>query len=358
MPWAKIYSDYSQFRRACRKAKKKLRGLTFGEAMREAILQGMKQDSATIIFGEGVDDPKGIFGTTAGLDKIFGAKRCFDTPISENALTGIAMGASLMGLKPILVHMRMDFLMPAMDQMVNHLAKWSYMSGGKIKTPVIIRSLVGRGWGSAAQHSQCLHALFAHIPGIKVVMPSCPYDAKGLFLSCLKEKSPILFLEYRWLYKHVGYVPKKPYTVPFGKACVKKEGKDISVVALSYLVSESLKAAYALQKEGIDAEVIDLRTVTPWDKKTIVKSVKKTHRLLVVDTGHLSFGVSAELAAAVNKEAFGSLDGPVERMALPDTPTPAGCSLEDLYYPDSKLIMQTIKNILKCNPPKKSLQYQ
>jgi pyruvate/2-oxoglutarate/acetoin dehydrogenase E1 component len=343
MPWAKIYPDYSQFKRACKKAKKKLRGLTFGEAMQEAIRQGMKQDPKTIIFGEGVDDPKGIFGTTLKLDKIFGKSRCFDTPISENALSGIALGASLVGLRPILVHMRMDFLMPAMDQMVNHLAKWSYMSGGRIKTPLIIRSLIGRGWGSAAQHSQCLHALFAHVPGIKVVMPSCPYDAKGLFLSSLKERCPVLFLEYRWLYKHVGFVPKKPYLVPLGEACVKKQGKDITLVALSYLVSESLKAAYALQKEGIDAEVIDLRTVTPWDKKTIIDSVKKTRRLLVVDPGHISFGVSAEIIATLSKEAFRYLDSPCERIALPDTPTPSSPALEGIYYPDHKSIARKIK---------------
>jgi pyruvate dehydrogenase E1 component beta subunit len=252
----------------------------------------------------------------------------------------------------------MDFLMPAMDQMVNHLAKWSYMSGGTIKTPVVIRSLIGRGWGSAAQHSQCLHALFAHIPGIKIVMPSCPYDAKGLFLASLKERCPVLFLEYRWLYKHVGYVPKKPYTVPIGKACVRKEGKDITLVALSYLVAESLKAAYELQKAGIEVEVIDLRSVTPWDKKTILKSLKKTGKLLVVDPGHLSFGASAELAATLSKDAFSFLDQPPERMALPDTPTPASCALEDIYYPTSKTIIQTLKGMLRCRPGKKNLRYQ
>lgn len=347
MPWTKVFPDYSEFKIACKTAKRHLRGLSFKDAIREALIQSMRKNKNIFVFGEGVDDPKGVFGTTLGLDKIFGKQRCFDTPISENALTGIAMGASLIGLKPILVHMRMDFLLLAMDQMINHMAKWSYMSAGKIKVPVIIRSLIGRGWGSAAQHSQSLHAIFCHMPGIKVVMPSTPYDAKGLFLSSIEEKCPVLFLEYRWLYQHVGYVPRKIYKIPLGKAAIKKEGKDVTVVALSYMAYEAWRAAYILEKEGIKVEVVDLRTINPWDKETVIKSVKKTHKVLIADIGHISFGVSGEIAACISQEAFNFLDAPPERIALPDTPTPASYILEKLYYPDFKDIIKRVKSILK-----------
>src|SRR3990172_185283 len=261
------------------------RPLSYREALREALAQAMERDRRVFILGEGVDDPGGVFGTTQGLHHVFGRERVMDLPLAENGATGIALGASLAGMRPVLVHMRPDFLLLAMDQLVNHAAKWRYMFGGCVPVPLTIRAVIGRGWGSAAQHSQSLEGMLAHAPGLKVVMPSTPYDAKGCLIAAIASNSPVVCLEHRWLYDLEGAVPQEVYSIPLGRAVVRREGKDVTVVGVSYMALLALKAARALEKEGIEVEVIDLRTVKPLDDDALLASVRKTGRLVVADIG-------------------------------------------------------------------------
>lgn len=345
MSWEKVYTERNEFEKACRASGKELRGLTYREAIKEALILMMKKDKSVFIMGEGVDDPSGVFGTTAGLKEMFGKERVFDTPIAENTITGIAAGAAIVGMKPIVVHMRMDFLLLAMDQIINHISKWRYMFGGKLKIPLVIRTIIGRGWGSAAQHSQSLQGLFLHIPGLKIVVPSSPYDVKGLLISSVEDGSPIIFIEHRLLYEHIGYVPEGLYSVPLGKGMIKKEGKDVTVVGISYMVFESIKAAEILQKEGIDIEIIDVRTIKPLDEQIIFESVKKTGRLVITDTGWLTGGVAAEISARVASNVFKYLKAPILRICCPDCPTPASPALEKLFYPGVNEIISAVKNV-------------
>ncbi|MBM3252760.1 MAG: alpha-ketoacid dehydrogenase subunit beta [Candidatus Omnitrophica bacterium] len=347
MVWEKVYTERGEFEKTCRTLGKRLRGLTYREAIKEALALIMKQDKSVFIMGEGVDDPTGVFGTTLGLQKIFGKERVFDTPIAENTITGMALGAAITGMKPIVVHMRMDFLLLAMDQIVNHISKWRYMFGGKLKIPLVIRTIIGRGWGSAAQHSQSLQGLFLHIPGLKIVIPASPYDVKGLLIASIEEGTPIIFIEHRWLYEHIGYVPKGIYSVPIGKGIVRKEGKDLTVVGISYMVFESLKAAEVLREENIDIEVIDIRTLKPLDEEIIFKSVKKTGKLIIADTGWLTGGVTAEISARVTSNIFKYLKAPVIRIASPDCPTPSSPVLEKAFYPGKEEIVSAVKRIFK-----------
>ncbi len=346
MSWERVYTERSEFERACKASGRKLRGLTYRQAIKEALTLIMENDKSVFIMGEGVDDSAGIFGTTTGLQKNFGRERVFDTPIAENTITGIALGASLSGMKPIVVHMRMDFLLLAMDQIVNHISKWHYMFGGKLKTPLVIRTIIGRGWGSAAQHSQSLQGLFLHIPGLKVIMPASPYDVKGLLIASIKDEAPVIFIEHRWLYEHIGNVPEGFYSVPIGKGVVKKSGKDVTIVGISYMVFEALKVAEILEREGIKIEVIDIRTVKPLDEEIIFKSVKKTGRLIIADTGWLTGGVGAEISARVTSSIFNYLKAPVLRVALPDCPTPASPTLEKAFYPGKEEIISAVKKVL------------
>lgn len=347
MSWEKVYTEKSDFERACKAAGKKLRGLTYREAIREALMLTMKRDSSVFIMGEGVDDPSGIFGTTTGLNRIFGSDRVFDTPIAENTMTGIALGAAISGMKPVIIHMRMDFLLLAMDQIVNHISKWSYMFGGKLKVPLVIRSIIGRGWGSAGQHSQSLQALFLHIPGLKVVMPATPYDAKGLLIASIEDKAPVIFIEHRLLYEHIGYVPENSYSVPIGKGAIRKVGRDVTVVGISHMAFESLKAAEILKKEGFDIEVIDIRSIKPLDDELIFKSVKKTGRLVIADTGWITGGAAAEISARAAGSVFKYLKAPVLRVCCPDCPTPASPVLEKNFYPGAREIASAVKKICK-----------
>jgi len=345
MSWEKVYTERSEFEKACRESGKELRGLTYREAIREALVLIMEKDKSIFIIGEGVDDPAGVFGTTVGLHKIFGKERVFDTPIAENTVTGIAAGAALVGMKPVVIHMRMDFLLLAMDQIVNHISKWSYMFGGKLKIPLVIRTIIGRGWGSAAQHSQSLQGLFLHIPGLKIVIPSSPYDVKGLLIASIEDETPIIFIEHRWLYEHIGYVPEGIYSIPLGKGVIKKEGKDVTVIGVSYMVFESIKAAEILQKEGIDIEIIDVRTLKPLDEQIIFESVKKTGRLVIADTGWLTGGVAAEISARVASNVFKYLKAPILRVSCPDCPTPASPVLEKTFYPGVNEIISAVKSV-------------
>lgn len=347
MPWTKVYVDKSEFEKAAQLQKEGLRGLTFREALKEATSQMMEKDDRVFVMGEGVDDPGGIFGSTHGLHKKFGKERVMDLPIAENGMTGVAIGAAMAGMRPIFVHMRMDFLPMCMDQIVNHAAKWCYMTGGRTNVPLVIRSIIGKGWGSAAQHSQALQALFMHIPGLKVVMPSTPYDVKGLMVSSIQDGNPVMFIEHRWLYEQIGHVPEEIYTVPIGKGIVRRQGKDVTVVAVSNMVYEAMKAVQPLEAEGIDVEVIDPRTIKPLDEEIIIESVKKTGRLVVVDIGWKTCGVSAEIAAIVAEKAFKYLKAPVKRVTLPDVPTPNSPVLEDAYYFDYKRIVNCVIDMVK-----------
>lgn len=343
MPWSKIPIDKTENVKAARLRASGRRALTYREAIREALSQALAIDRRVFIMGEGVDDPGGIFGTTVGLKGKFGSKRVFDTPIAENTMTGVAIGAALAGTRPIFVHMRMDFLLPAMDQIVNHASKWRFMFGGRVNVPIVIRTIIGRGWGSAAQHSQSLQGLFVHTPGLKVVMPATPYDAKGLLLGSIADEDPVIFIEHRWLYDTVDHIPEDRYLIPLGKGMVRKKGRDVTVVATSHMVVEAIKAGKFLKKDGIDIEIIDPRTVAPLDEDLIISSVKKTGRLIIADTGWKTGGVGAEISARVSEKAFKYLKAPILRISTADTPTPAGPSLEEAFYPGVADIVEAVK---------------
>jgi len=321
------------------------RQITFSQAILEATEQCMEHDPSVYIMGLGVTDPKGIFGTTLGLEKKFGSKRVMDMPVSENGMTGVAIGSALVGMRPILTHQRIDFMLLSLDQIINNAAKWHYMFGGKMKVPIVIRLLVGRGWGQGPQHSQSLQVLFAHIPGLKVLMPTTPYDAKGLLISAVRDDNPVIFIEHRWLHGIKGIVPKKIYTVPIGKAKKIKEGRDATIISSSYMTLEALKAAELLQKDNINVEVVDLRTIKPLDEKTIIESVKKTGKVIVADSGWQSFGVSGEVLALISEKAWRSLKCAPRRIAFPDAPTPTSWALSNHYYPGTADIVNVARKM-------------
>lgn len=343
MPWTKVYIDQHADETL---AQEGLRGITYREALREAQAEILQKDPSSFLLGEGVDDPGGIFGSTLGLADEFGKSRVIDSPIAENGMTGIAIGAAMAGMKPIFVHMRMDFLPMCMDQLVNHAAKWYFMTGGKVNVPLIVRAIIGRGWGSAAQHSQALHGLFTHVPGLKVVMPATPYDAKGLMLAAHRDGNPIMFVEHRWLYDRIGFVPEGTFEVPLGKGIVRREGSDVTVVALSTMVYEAIKAAEILSKEGIEVEVIDPRTLIPFDDQLVIDSVQKTGRLLVADVACKTGGVGAEIISRVVESDAIRLKSGVRRVNFPDSPTPCSPSLEEAYYPDFSAIVFSVKEMM------------
>jgi pyruvate dehydrogenase E1 component beta subunit len=293
----------------------------------------METDPSVYIMGLGVTDPKGVFGTTLGLEKKFGSKRVLDMPVSENGMTGIAIGSALVGMRPILTHQRVDFMLLSLDQIINNAAKWHYMFGGKMKVPLVIRLLVGRGWGQGPQHSQSLQAIFAHIPGLKVVMPATPYDAKGLLISAVEDDNPVIFIEHRWLHNISGDVSEKPYRVPLGKAEFLKRGKDITIIASSYMCLEALKAGLILDDLGVEADIINLRMISPLDEKAIFASVRKTGRILTVDGEWCSFGTGAEIIARVSEACHRALKYAPRRVAFPDMPIPTSWALSRHYYP-------------------------
>ena len=309
----------------------KTRRLTYSLAINEAFHQMMSLDESVILIGQGVKSPWYVGNTAQGLIKKFGAERIIDTPVSENSMTGAAVGAALAGMRAVVVHPRMDFMLYAFDPIVNEAANWSYMSGGRASVPVVFWGVINRGGEQAAQHSQALHAMFSHAPGLKVVMPATPYDAKGLMVAAIKDDNPVVFVDDRWLYDTEGDVPEELYSVPIGKGAIRKEGKDVSLIASSFMVGESLKAASELGKCGIDAEVLDLRTVKPLDVDMILKSVEKTGRAVVVDSGWKTCGLAAEVSAIIAENDIKTLKSPIRRITLPDIPAPAGRSLESNY---------------------------
>lgn len=326
--------------------------INYGEAIYEAIYQEMASNDNVFVYGLGVDDPKGHYGTTKNLHKDFGNKRCFDTPLSEDSLTGIGIGAALAGLRPIYVHQRMDFLLLCMNQLVNMAAKIRYMSSGEHTVPLVIRAAIGRSWGQGAQHSQAFHSYFMHVPGIKVIAPSTPHDAKGALIASIRDNNPVIFVEHRMLYKNAGYVPSEAYEVPFGKGRVLRKGDDITIVGVSHTVEDSLRAAELLKGVGVNAEIIDPISLSPIDYELIRKSVTKTKRLLVVDNGWSTCGFSSEIITDI---AINCSNISCERMGFADTPCPTTPSLEKDFYPNPKTIAITANNMCdgdnKWNPP-------
>lgn len=329
----------------------KKRRITQAEAIREALAQALQEDERVIVVGEGVPDPKGVFGTTAGLQKQFGPSRVFDSPLSENGMTGICIGAAISGMRPVMVHQRIDFALLAMDQIVNNAAKWRYMFAGQVNVPLVIMVIVGRGWGPGPQHAQSLQALFGHIPGLKVVMPTSGYDAKGMLLAAIRDDNPVIFIQHRWLHGIEDLVPESPYTVPLDRAAICRSGKDATLVAFSYMVVEALLAAEALSQYGIDIEVIDARSVRPLDMPTIIESVRRTGTLVVADTAWKTGGIAGEVIAAVAETAFDALHRPPVRIALPDYPVPTSPHLVKDYYPDALYLARHIATHLGREVP-------
>lgn len=324
-----------------------MRKITYAEAINEALHQIIAKDTRVFLIGQGVTSPWYVGSTTVGLIDRFGPKRIIDTPTSENCITGVALGAALAGMHPILCYPRMDFMYYAMDQIANHIANWHYMFGGQLSAPITLWAIINRGGEQAAQHSQATHVIFTHIPGLKVVMPSTPYDAKGLLVACIEEDNPVVYIDDRWLYQHVGEVPEELYSVPIGKGVVRREGKDVTVVATSYLVHEAIQASENLEKEGIDVEMVDLRSLKPLDENLLLTSVRKTGRLVVVDGGWKTCGVTAEISARIaENDVFRSLRAPIIRVSLPDTPAPASLALEKVYYPKAERIIVAVRKIL------------
>ncbi|MGO9620454.1 MAG: alpha-ketoacid dehydrogenase subunit beta [Desulfobaccales bacterium] len=322
-----------------------MREIRYIRAITEALHEEMARDEDIFIIGEDVGGPGGAFSATKGLLEKYGERRVKDTPISESAIVGLAIGAAIQGLRPVAEIMFADFLTVCMDQIVNQMAKARYMFGGLYKLPVVIRTPCGGGLNAGPQHSQCLESWFAHVPGLKVVMPATPYDVKGLLKSSIRDDNPVLFLENKALYALMGEIPEEEYLVPLGKADVKRPGKDVTVVATSRMVHQALAGAKVLANEGIDVEVIDLRTINPLDKETIFNSVEKTSKLVVAHEAVKAFGIGAEIAAMVCEEMIDHLDAPVLRVGAPFVPVPF--NLENLYLPNSADVIKAVKRVME-----------
>ena len=287
----------------------KVRSISFTEAIREATIQAMEKDSSVLALGLGATDPKGVFGTTVGLKKRFGEGRVYDIPVSENAVTGIIVGLAISGFRPILSHQRADFVLMSMDQIINNSAKWNYMFGGQSSVPLVIRTIIGRGWGQGPQHSQNFQAMFAQVPGLKVVSPTTPYQAKGLMVAAIEDPDPVIFVEHRWLHGQVGDVPENYYSLPIGKAHIIRQGTDLTIITSLDMTVEALKIAENLMPYKLNIEVIDLCTVKPLDEETILNSVNKTGRLLVIDSSWRDFGVASQVSALVAEKGYSCFKG-------------------------------------------------
>jgi pyruvate dehydrogenase E1 component beta subunit len=319
------------------------------EAVREAIAEEMRRDPRVFIIGEDVAEAGTPFKVLSGLAGEFGVCRVIDTPISEPGFTGIAVGAAMTGMRPVVDIMFGDFITLIMDQMVNQAAKIHYMSGGRFKVPMVLRTTLGATRRSAAQHSQSLHALFSHIPGLKVVIPSTPADAKGLLTSAIRDDNPVAFFEHKMMFRNKGPVPEGEYAIPLGVADIKRPGKDITIIATSNMVTVALSAAQQLAQTGIDAEVVDPRTIFPLDKVTLIDSAKKTGRVLIVDEGYTRFGITAEIASVIAEGAFYYLDAPVRRLGAMDVPIPFSPALEDLTVPNVAAITAAAESLFAQN---------
>lgn len=328
------------------------REITQAEALREALAEEMRRDARVFLMGEDVGCHGGIFTVSRGLIQEFGEERVRDTPISEAGFTGAGLGAAIVGGRPVVELMFGDFAAVAMDQLVNQIAKARYMSGGKVRVPIVVRVTLGARGSTAAQHSQSPHAWFMHTPGLLVAVPSTPADCKGLLKTAIHDANPVLFCEHKKLYFVKGPVPEGEYEIPFGKADVKRNGDHVTVVAISLMVHKALAVAEKLAEEGIKLEVVDPRTLVPMDWNTVFESVRKTGRLIVMDEGHLTCGVAAEIAATVTKHCFDYLDAPVERVCATDTPIPFSPPLEDFVIPQEADLERAVRDILTGAVPR------
>jgi pyruvate/2-oxoglutarate/acetoin dehydrogenase E1 component len=316
--------------------------LTFRDALAHGIRDEMRIDPSVFIYGLDVPDHKRIYGSTVGILEEFGEKRCFGTPLSEDAMTGVALGAAISGLKPIHVHIRTDFMLLGMNQIVNMISNAHYMSNGKLKVPLVIRAVIGRGWGQGAQHSKSLHGFFAHIPGLKVIMPTTPQDAYSLIRTSIQDPNPVIFLEHRWFYDIVGEVERKK-ELPLSQALVRKEGKDLTLICTSWMTIEALKVAEVLERQGFSIEVVDVRSIYPLDTQTLIHSVKKTRNCMVLDYDWVFAGFSGEIASVIYETCFEDLEGPIERIGFVHAPCPTTRPLENKFFPSAPEIIRKIE---------------
>jgi acetoin:2,6-dichlorophenolindophenol oxidoreductase subunit beta len=341
MPWSRIVQNYGRVDGD--------RVITYREAIREAIDQAMVHDPRVFALGLDADDKFGVFGSMLNMSH---PERVIGTPVSENAMMGVALGAAVSGMRPIYIHLRVDFMVLSMDQLVNYIAKWRYMTQGQVKVPLVVRAVIGRGWGCGAQHSGTLPSIFAHIPGLKVVMPATPYDVKGLLLAAIADDYPVIQIEHRHLYNNTCHVPKELYTLPLGKGEILRPGRRLTAVASSIAAIDTLKACEA---RDLDVEVIDLRTIKPLDEELILASVRKTGRLLVVDYDFPFAGVAAEIIARVTEKAWDALQAPPQRLTFPECSMPASGILEKAFYPSPDTIADRIEAILDTDRPRRAL---
>jgi len=321
-----------------------MRMLTYREAINEALTQEMERDGRVFVYGIDVADHKRIFGTTKGLVEKFGPSRCFSTPLSEDAMTGFGLGAAINGLCPVHVHMRVDFMLLAMNQLANMVSSLRYSTCGNLQVPMVIRAVIGKGWGQSFQHSKTMHSVFAHIPGLKVVMPSTPNEAKGCLISAMREGNPVIVIEHRLLYDVNGQVPVEPVIFPLGKGKVLRKGDALTVVAVSLMNAEAVKAAEILnRKHKVNIEVIDPVSIFPLDEDLIVSSVKKTGHCIIADNDWVNCGFSAEVSARINERCFGLLKSPVKRIGFAPVPCPCTRALEDAFYPNAVDIIRAVE---------------
>jgi len=327
-----------------------MRTLTYRDGINEALHEEMKADPSVFVYGIDVGDHKRIFGTTRNLVEDFGSDRCFSTPLCEETLVGFGLGAAMAGQRPVNVHMRVDFLLLAMNQLFNMVTTWQYGSGGELRVPLVIRAIIGRGWGQSYQHSKSLQSVFAHFPGLRVVMPATPADAKGMLKSAIRSDDPVLIIEHRWLYDAEGNVGGADAITPLEGAGILREGTDLTIAATSWMNVEAMHAARILAKVGISCEVIDVRSVAPLDDETVAASVAKTGYCIVADTDWVPFGLGAELAARLHTKCFGTLKAPVKRIGFEFTHCPCARPLENLFYPGAGHIVRAVEEMLKIAP--------
>lgn len=320
--------------------------ISYQQALNEALEQMMSLNHAIYCMGQGINDNSGYWGITNHLCDKFGEERVFDTPLSENGMMGIAIGSAIAGMRPVYFHNRPDFLWLTMDQLINHGTKFNYMSGGQCSIPLVVWAATGKGWGSAGQHTQALQSIFMHIPGCKVVMPTTPYDAKGLMIQAIIDNNPVIILEHRLLLNQDGPVPEELYKIPFGKGVIRKPGNDVTIIGISLMAKEVEKAAELLENDGISAEVIDLRTIKPWDEELVIHSVQKTGRLIIADTSWRTGGVSAEIASTIYEKIFDRIKCPIVRLGNADVPAPASYPLEEAFYVSAKDIYEAAKQMV------------
>ena len=327
-----------------------MRTITYRDAINEAMREEMRRDPTVFTYGIDVGDHKRIFNSTKGLAEEFGATRCFSTPLAEDAMTGFGLGAAINGMRPVHVHMRVDFLLLGMNQLVNMIATHLYGSGGAMKVPMVIRAIIGRGWGQSYQHSKALHSWFAHVPGLKVVMPATPRDAKGMLVAAIRDDNPVIVIEHRWLYDAMGEVPDDCSGIGLEGARVLRPGKDVTLVATSWMNVEAVKAAQILEKRGVSLEVIDVRSIAPFDAATVIESVKKTRRCIIADNDWINCGFSAEVATQVYEACMSALKGPIQRIGYEATPCPCTRPLENEFYPNAVDIIRAVEAQLGLSP--------